>query len=163
MRFRVQNAPYPTLHEYFFREVSRGLERKLSHNIWRHPYFQFLLTWRCILPQHYTTKNACGVGWATICTQSRIKIAWKIARKSHVQTRLSEQDSVTGYSSRKETRPSPSPNHLWENNRGQNCWDDRPFPPSPRVQCWDIELSVRWGDPTLNGGRGRHFIFLLHD
>ena len=33
MRFRLQNAPYPTLHECFFREVSRGLERKLSHII----------------------------------------------------------------------------------------------------------------------------------
>ena len=29
-QFRVQNAPYPTLHECFFREASRGLERKLS-------------------------------------------------------------------------------------------------------------------------------------
>ena len=46
MRFRVQNAPDPTLHECFFREVSRGLERKLSHIIWRHPSFQFLLSWR---------------------------------------------------------------------------------------------------------------------
>ena len=41
---RVQNAPYPTLHEYSFREASRGLERKLSHIIWRCPSFQFLLT-----------------------------------------------------------------------------------------------------------------------
>ena len=46
VRFRVQNAPYPTLHEYFFREASRELERKLSHIISRHPSFQFLLTWR---------------------------------------------------------------------------------------------------------------------
>ena len=46
MRFRVQNAPYPTLHERVFREASRGLERKLSHIISRHPSFQFLLTWR---------------------------------------------------------------------------------------------------------------------
>ena len=46
MRFRVPNAPYPTLHECFFREASRGLERKLWHIIWRHPSFQFLLTWR---------------------------------------------------------------------------------------------------------------------
>ena len=30
MRFRVQNAPYPTLHECFFLEASRGLEKKLS-------------------------------------------------------------------------------------------------------------------------------------
>ena len=27
-------------------------------------------------------------------------------------------------------------------------------PSSPRVQCWDTELSVRWGDPTWCGGRG---------
>ena len=46
MRFREQNAPYPTLHECFFREVSRGLGRKLSHIIWRHPSFKFLLAWR---------------------------------------------------------------------------------------------------------------------
>ena len=30
----------------FFREVSRGLGRKLSHIIWRHPSFKFLLAWR---------------------------------------------------------------------------------------------------------------------
>ena len=46
MRFREQNAPYPTLHECFFREVSRGLGRKLSHIICRHPSFKFLLAWR---------------------------------------------------------------------------------------------------------------------
>ena len=46
MRFRVQNAPDPTLHECLFREASRGLERKLSRIIWRHPSFEFLLTWR---------------------------------------------------------------------------------------------------------------------
>ena len=46
IRFRVPNAPYPTLHECFFREASRGLGRKLWHTIWRHPSFQFLLTWR---------------------------------------------------------------------------------------------------------------------
>ena len=34
--------PYPT-RMFIFREASRGLERKLSHIIWRHP-FQFLLT-----------------------------------------------------------------------------------------------------------------------
>ena len=31
MRFRVQNAPYPTLHECFFRDASSGLERKVWH------------------------------------------------------------------------------------------------------------------------------------
>ena len=46
MRFRVQNAPWPTLHECLFRQASRGLERKLSHIIWRQPTFQFVLTWR---------------------------------------------------------------------------------------------------------------------
>ena len=43
VQFRVKNAPYPTLHEYFFREASREMERKLSHIISRHPSFQFLL------------------------------------------------------------------------------------------------------------------------
>ena len=38
-------------------------------------------------------------------------------------------------------------------NRGQNCWSAL-IPPPPRVQCWDIEFSVRWGDPTLCGGGG---------
>ena len=46
MRFRIQNAPDPTLHECLFREASCGLERKLSHIIWRHPSFEFLPTWR---------------------------------------------------------------------------------------------------------------------
>ena len=46
MRFREQNAPYPTLHECFFREVSRGLGRKLSHIFCRHPSSKSLLAWR---------------------------------------------------------------------------------------------------------------------
>ena len=37
--------PYPA-RMFFFREASRGLGRKLWHTIWRHPSFQFLLTWR---------------------------------------------------------------------------------------------------------------------
>ena len=37
--------PYPA-RLLFSCEASRGLERKLSHIIWRHPSFQFLLTWR---------------------------------------------------------------------------------------------------------------------
>ena len=45
MWFRSQNAPYPTLREYFFCQSSRGWEIKFSHIIWRHPSFQFLLTW----------------------------------------------------------------------------------------------------------------------
>ena len=78
-RFRVQNAPYPTLHECCFREASRRLERKLSHIISRHPSFQFLLTWRRILSQSYATTNPCGVGCGRFCTQNRIEIASKIA------------------------------------------------------------------------------------
>ena len=39
MRFRVQNSRYPTLHECCCREASRGLERTLSHIIWRHLSF----------------------------------------------------------------------------------------------------------------------------
>ena len=66
----------PTLHDCCFREASRGLERKLS-NIWRRPFFEFLLTWRCILSQRYATKNPCGVGWGSFCMQNRIE-------KSHV-------------------------------------------------------------------------------
>ena len=68
VRLGVQNAPYPTLHEWFFRGASRGLERKLSRLNWRQPSF-FLLTWR------YATKNLYGVGWDGFCTQNRIKIA----------------------------------------------------------------------------------------
>ena len=63
MQFHVQNMPYPTLHECFFREASRGSERKLSHIIWRHSSFQFLLTWWW----QYATKNPCGVGWGRFC------------------------------------------------------------------------------------------------
>ena len=38
MRFRVPNALYPTLHECFFREASRGLGRKLWHYL-KTPFF----------------------------------------------------------------------------------------------------------------------------
>ena len=37
----------------------------------------------------------------------------------------------------------------WPKLLGQSA-----LPPFPRVQCWDIELSVRWGDPALCVGRG---------
>ena len=50
MRFCMQNTPYPTLHKCvgFFLAKHR-LDwnlRMLSHIIWRHRSFQFLLTWR---------------------------------------------------------------------------------------------------------------------
>ena len=60
MLFRVENAPYPTLHECFFREASRGLERKLIHIIWRHPAFQFLLTWRYVFRSVTRLKTRAG-------------------------------------------------------------------------------------------------------
>ena len=74
VRFRVQNAPYPTLHEYFFREASRGLERKLSHIISRHPSFQFLLNWRYSVAELRDYKPV-RVGCGRFCSQNRIKIA----------------------------------------------------------------------------------------
>ena len=35
-----------------------------------------------------------------------------------------------------------------------------PLPPSSMLR---IKLSVRWSDPTLYGGRGRHYIVLLYE
>ena len=70
VRFRVQNAPYPTLHEYFFREASRELERKLSHIIWRHPSFQFLLTWRYFVAELRDYKPVRGRLWHVLFANS---------------------------------------------------------------------------------------------
>ena len=70
VRFRVQNARYPTLHEYFFREASRGLERKLSHIISRHPSFQFLPTWRYFVAELRDYKPVRGRLWQVLFAKS---------------------------------------------------------------------------------------------
>ena len=64
--FRVQNAPYPTLHECFFREASRGLGRKLSHII----SFQFLLTWRYFVAELRDYKPVRGRLWQVLYAKS---------------------------------------------------------------------------------------------
>ena len=70
VRFHVQNAPYPTLHECFFREASRGLERKLSHIISRHPSFQFLLNWRYSVADLRDYKPVRGRLWQVLFAKS---------------------------------------------------------------------------------------------
>ena len=70
VRFRVQNAPYSTLHEYFFHEASRGLERKLSHIISRHPSFQFLLIWRYFVAELRDYKPVRGRLWQVLFAKS---------------------------------------------------------------------------------------------
>ena len=70
VRFRVQNAPYPTLHEYFFHEASRWLERKLSHIISRHPSFQFLLTWWYFVAELRDYKPVRGRLWQVLFAKS---------------------------------------------------------------------------------------------
>ena len=70
VRFRVQNAPYPTLHEYLFREASRGLERKLSHIISRHHSFQFLLNWRYSVAELRDYKPVRGRLWQVLFSKS---------------------------------------------------------------------------------------------
>ena len=81
VRFRVQNAPYPTLHDcFFFREASRGLERKLSHIISRHPSFQFLLTWRYFVAELRDYKLVRGRLWQVLFAKSHEKSH----EKSHV-------------------------------------------------------------------------------
>ena len=82
MRFRVQNVPDPTLHESLFREASCGLERKVSHIIWRHPSFEFLPTWRYFVAALRDYKPVRGRLGQVLCAkthQNRTKIASKIA------------------------------------------------------------------------------------
>ena len=76
MRFRVQNAPDPILHECLFHEASCGLERKVSHIIWRHPSFEFLPIWRYFVAALRDYKPV----------QGRLgQVLWpKSHRKSHV-------------------------------------------------------------------------------
>ena len=69
-RFRVQNAPYRTLHECCFREASRRLQRKLSHIISRHPSFQFLLTWRYFVAELRDYKPVRGRLWQVLYAKS---------------------------------------------------------------------------------------------
>ena len=82
MRFRVRNVPDPTLHESLFREASCGLERKVSHIIWRHPSFEFLPTWRYFvtaLRDYKPVRGRLGQVLYAKSHQNRIEIAWKIA------------------------------------------------------------------------------------
>ena len=76
----MQNAPYPTLHESFFREASRGLERKFSH--WRHPSFHLLLTLGefCRSVTRRRTRDRLGqVLYGKLHSQNRIKnrMCWR--------------------------------------------------------------------------------------
>ena len=68
---------------FFFREASRGLERKLSHiTISRHPSFQFLLTWRYFVAElrdYKPVRGRLGQVLYAKSHQNRIEIAWKIA------------------------------------------------------------------------------------
>ena len=70
MRFRVHNAPDPTLHECLFREASCGLERKVSHIIWRHPSFEFLPTWRYFVAALRDYKPVRGRLGQILCAKS---------------------------------------------------------------------------------------------
>ena len=82
MRFRVQNVPDPTLHESLFHEASCGLERKVSHIIWRQPSFEFLPTWRyfvAALRDYKTVRGRLGQVLCAKSHQNRTKIASKIA------------------------------------------------------------------------------------
>ena len=79
VRFRIQNVPYPTLHEYFFREALRGLERKLSHIISRHPSFQFLLNWRYSVAELRDYKPVRGRLWQILFTKSHQNRMYKRA------------------------------------------------------------------------------------
>ena len=76
MRFRVQNVTDPTLHESLFREASCGLERKVSHIIWRHPSFEFLPTWRyfvAALRDHKPVRSRLGQVLYAKSHQNRMK------------------------------------------------------------------------------------------
>ena len=70
MRFRVQNVPDPTLHERLFREASCGLERKVSHIIWRQPSFEFLPTWRYFVAALRDYKPVRGRLGQVLCAKS---------------------------------------------------------------------------------------------
>ena len=80
MRFRVQNATYPDMHDCFFPEASRGLERKY-HLLFEGtvPFYPVSANFAGILWPRYATKNPCGVGWGGFCIQNRIKTAFEIA------------------------------------------------------------------------------------
>ena len=54
----------------FFREASRGLERKLSHIISRHPSFQFLLNWRYFVAELRDYKPVRGRLWQVLYAKS---------------------------------------------------------------------------------------------
>ena len=71
MRFLMRhNAPDPTLHECLFREASCGLERKVSHIIWRHPSFEFLPTWRYFVAALRDYKPVWGRLGQILCAKS---------------------------------------------------------------------------------------------
>ena len=76
--FRMQNAPYPALHECFFAKDRVDWKER-----YRILFEDILLSNFCklgsILSQRYPTKNPCSVGWGRFCTQNRVEIASKFA------------------------------------------------------------------------------------
>ena len=68
----------PTLHECLFREVSCGLERTVSHIIWRHPSFEILPTWPYFVAALRGYKPVRGRLGQILCAKSH-KIASKVA------------------------------------------------------------------------------------
>ena len=61
--------PYPA-RMFFFCEASRGLERKLSHIISRHPSFRFLLSWRYFVAELRDYKPVRGRLWQVLYAKS---------------------------------------------------------------------------------------------
>ena len=74
LRFRVQNAPWPNLHEHFF--AKHCLDWKEHYYIfsWGLSSVQFTLTWRGFVAVLHDDKPG-GLGWGGYCVQNCIKTA----------------------------------------------------------------------------------------
>ena len=69
MRFRVQIAPFPTLHECFFSRSIAWIGKKVITYYLKTPFFPISPNLAVSLSQRYATKFPCGVGRGRFCTE----------------------------------------------------------------------------------------------
>ena len=75
---RTKHAPaYPA--RMFFREASRGFEKKVITYYLKTPFFPISANLAVFCRSVRRLKKPCGLGWGRFCTQNCIEVAWKIA------------------------------------------------------------------------------------
>ena len=98
--------PYPA--RIYFREASRGLERKLSHIISRHPSFQFLPTWRYFVAELRDYKPVRSRLWQVLFAKShRNRMKNRMCKRALRATFCSHRESPDSFNFFESLKISP--------------------------------------------------------